>query len=136
MAIIGKDITVLLVADDVYIDLRNYRDITLVGIDAAGETWTLTERKAGGTGAQGLATIERYLVQATNGAAWQELTQAAASTVVTTSAQDVVAIHVDHIEMSEGYTHLKLTSTSTGAVFAIPHNLRYPRTPANLPALV
>ncbi len=136
MEIIGKDINVLPVADGVYVNLENYRDVTFVGVNAAGETWTLTERRADGTGAQALATIERYLVQATNGAAWQELTQAAASTVVTTSAQDVVAIHVDAIELSEGFTQLALTSTGAGTVVAIPHNLRYPRTPANLPALV
>lgn len=55
---------------------------------------------------------------------------------MTTSAQDVVAIHVDAIELSEGYSQLKLTSTSTGTVFAILHGLKYPRTPANMPAVV
>lgn len=68
MEIIGKDINVLPVADDTYVSLKNYRDVTFVGVNAAGETWTLTERKADGTGAQVLATIERYLVQVTNGA--------------------------------------------------------------------
>jgi hypothetical protein len=136
MEIIGKDINVLPVADDVYIDMERYRDVTFIGVNTAGETWTLTEQKADGTGDQVLTTIERYLVAATVGAAWQELTQAAASTVVTTSAQDVVAIHVDSIELSEGYTQVKLASTSTGTVFAIAHGLRYPRTPANLPAMV
>lgn len=136
MEILGKEINVLPVADDVYLDMRLYRDVTFVCVNAAGETWTLTERKADGTGAQVLATMERYIVSATNGAAWQELTQAVASTVVTTAAQDVAVIHVDNIEMSENYTHLKLTSTGAGTVVAILHGLRYPRTPANMPALV
>lgn len=136
MEIIGLGINVLPVADDVYIDMERYRDVTFVGVNAAGETWTLTEQKADGSGDQVLATIERYLVSATVGAAWQELTQAAASTVVTTASQDVVAIHVDAIELSENYTQVKLTSTGAGTVFAIVHGLRYPRTPANMPAMV
>lgn len=136
MEIIGKDINVLPVADDVYIDMSLYRDVTFVCVNAAGETLTLTERKADNTGAQALATIERYLVSATVGAAWQEIAQAAASTVVTTASQDVAVIHVDAIELSETYTQVKLASTSTGTVFAIVHGLRYPRTPANMPAMV
>lgn len=136
MEIIGKLINVLPVADDVYIDLQNYRAVTFVGVNTAGETWTLTEQKADGSGDQVLATMERYLVSATVGAAWQELTQAAASTIVTTAAQDVVAVTVDAIELSENYTQVKLTSTGAGTVVAIVHDLRYPRTPSNLPAMV
>lgn len=136
MEIIGKDINVLPVADDVYIDLALYRDVTWVCVNAAGETYTLTEQKADGSGDQVLTTIDRYLVSATVGAAWQELAQAAASTVVATAAQDVTIIHVDAAELSENYTQVKLASTGAGTVFAIAHGLRYPRTPANMPAMV
>lgn len=133
---IGRLFNVLPVADDVYVDLSRASGVTFVGVNTAGDTWTLTERKGDGTGAQVLATIERYLVTATVGAAWQELSQAAASTIVTTASQDVVSVFVDAIELSAGYSQLKLTSTSTGTVFAIVHDLHSCRTPSKLPAMV
>lgn len=139
MEAIGRLLNVLPVADDVYVKLRaagGAGGVTFVGVNAAGDTWTLTERKADGTGAQVLATIDRYLVAATVGAAWQELTQAVASTIVTTAAQDVVVLHVNDAELSQDYTDIKLTSTGAGTVFAILHDLHNCRTPANLPAMV
>jgi hypothetical protein len=133
---IGRLINVLPVADDVYVDLERASAVTFVGVNTAGETWTLTEQKADGSGDQVLATIERYLVSATVGAAWQELTQAAASTVVTTAAQDVVVIHVGAAELSQDYTQVKLASTGAGTVVAITHDLLQQRAPSLLPAMV
>lgn len=136
MEALGRLINVLPVADDVYVDLERAAAVTFVGVNTAGDTWTLTEQKADGSGDQVLATIERYYVSATVGAVWQLVTQAAASAVTTTSSQDVVVIHVDAAELSQDYTQVKLASTSTGTVFAITHDLLQQRTPPNLPAMV
>jgi hypothetical protein len=135
MEALGRLFNVLPVADDSYVDMKNASGVTFIGVLAAGDTWTLTEQKPDGTGDQALATIERYYTAETVGAAWVERTQAAASTVVTTSSQDVVAIHVNESELSAGYSMVKLASTSTGTVVAITHDLKVQRTPPNLPAM-
>jgi hypothetical protein len=134
---LGRVFNVLPVADDVYVYLGDADAVTFVGVLAAGDTWTLTEATAqAGTGAAVLATMTHYHVSATNGAVWQELTQAAASTIVTTASQDVVVVTVSASELSAGFDWVKLTSTSTGTVVAILHDLKVQRKPQNLPALV
>jgi hypothetical protein len=136
MEALGRLFNVLPVADDVYVDLTDAGGVTFVGVLAAGDTWTLTEQKADGSGDQVLATITRWHTAATVGAAWVLHTQAAASTVVTSSSEDVVVIEVDAAELSDTYTQVKLASTSTGTVFAIQRDLHVQRKPSNLPALV
>jgi hypothetical protein len=135
--VLGRDINVLAVADDVYVPLKDCSGVAFIGFNAAGDTWTLTEAKsAAGASSQVLATIERFHTQVTPGAAWVKGTQAAGSAVTTTGSQDVICIEVLAPELSDGYTHLKLTSTSTGTVVAIQHGLKVGRAPNNLPALV
>lgn len=136
MEALGRLFNVLPVADDVYIDLQDAGGVTFVGHNAAGDTWTLTEQKPDGSGDQVLATITRYWVSATVGAAWTLKTISANSAVTTTSSEDVVVIEVDQAELSDGYTQVKLASTSTGTVFAIQRDLAVQRKPSNLPALV
>lgn len=135
MEALGRLFNVLPVADDAYVDMKNAAGVTFIGVLAAGDTWTLTEQKPDGSGDQVLATIERYYTAATVGAAWVLHTQAAASTVVTTASEDVVCIHVNDTELSDGYSMVKLASTSTGTVFAITHDLKVQRDPVNLPAM-
>lgn len=137
MDALGREFNVLPVADDVYVDVRNCGGITFVGVNAAGDTWTLTEATTqGGAGSQVLSTLDRYFTAATVGAAWVERTQAVGSAITTTSAQDVIVIELDAIELSDGYGWVKLTSTSTGTVVAIQRDLHVQRKPANLTALV
>jgi hypothetical protein len=137
MEAIGRLFNILPVADDVYVPLKDCSAVTFVGVLTTGDTWTLTEAAdAAGTGAAVLSTIDRYLVSATVGAVWQELTQAVGSAVTTTSSQDVIAIHVSGQELSDGKDWLKLASTSTGIVIAILHDLDVRRAPAKLAALV
>lgn len=134
---LGRLFNVLPVADDVYVNLRDCGGITFVGVNAAGETWTLTEATTqGGAGSQVLATIDRYFTSATNGAAWVTRTQNVGSAVTTTSAQDVFVLELEAIELSDGYSWVKLTSTSTGTVVAIQRDLKVQRKPDNLQALV
>ena len=134
---LGRVFNVLPVADDVYVYLGDASAVSFVGFLAAGDTWTLTEAAdAAGTGAAVLPTMTHYHVSATPGAVWQELSQAAASTIVTTSAQDCVVVTISEAELSAGKDWVKLTSTSTGTVVAILHDLKVQRKPQNLPALV
>ena len=137
MRALGREFNVLSVADDVYVPLRDAGGATFVCTNTAGDTWTLTEAQdAAGTGAQVLATITSWHTSATVGAAWVRRTAAASSAVVTTSSQDVAVIEVEEADLSDGFTHIKIASTSTGTVVALLRDLSVQRAPANLPALV
>lgn len=122
--------------DNVYVNLQPAGAVTFVGYLAAGDTFTLTEATStGGAGAQVLATVTRYFTADPAGAGdWTVNTQAAASTVVTTG-DEVVLFTVRGEELSAGYTHVKVASTSTGTVSAILHDLNEMRTPSELPAV-
>lgn len=134
---LGFKFNVLPVADDVYVSLANAAAVSFVCVNAAGDTYTLTEAKdAAGTSAAVLPTITRFHVSATVGAVWAEVTQTAASTIVPTASQDVAVVTVTGPELSDTFTHVKLASTGSGTVFAILHDLYVQRAPANLPALV
>ena len=138
MEALGRLFDVVAVADDVYINLKNAGGVTFIGVLAAGDTWTATEATtAAGGSAAALSVITRSHVQTTGAGAdtWTLLTQAAASTEVTSSAQDVVAIHISADQLSAGFDYVKLASTSTGTVMAIVHDLKVQRKPTNLPAL-
>lgn len=137
MEAIGRLIDILPVADDVYVSLRDAGAVTFVGVLTTGDTWTVSEAAdAAGTGVAVLSTVDRYLVKTTVGSAWQILTQAVGSAVTTTSAQDVVAIHISAAELSAGKDWVKCASTSTGIVIAILHDLKVQRSPSLLPALI
>lgn len=137
MEAIGRLFDCLPVADDVYVSLRDAGAVTFVGVLTTGDTWTITEASdAAGTGAAVLSTVDRYLVKATVGSVWQVLTQAVGSAVTTTSAQDVVAICISGAELSAGMDWVKCTSTSTGIVVAITHDLKVQRKPSLLPAMI
>lgn len=135
---LGRVFNVLPVADDVYVSLKDAAAVSFICVNAAGDTWTLTEAAdTAGTSSAVLATLDHYYVSATVGAAWSaKITQAAASTIVTTSSQDVMVVTVHQSELSDGKTAVKLASTSTGTVVALLHDLVTQRAPANLPALV
>lgn len=137
MEALGRLFNVVTIADDVYVNLKNYGAVTFVNHLAAGDTYTLTEATAqAGTGAQVLTTITHFHKQATVGAAWEAVTQAAASTMVCTASFDVCVLTVHGSELSAGYNWIKLASTSTGLVTAILHDLAVARNPVNLTALV
>lgn len=137
MEALGRLFNVLAVADDAYVPMKDASAVTFVTHLAAGDTYTLTEATtAAGGSAQVLTTITRFHRQATVGAAWERVTQAAASTMVLSASYDVGVLTIDATELSDGYKYLKLASTSTGTVVAILHDLLVQRAPANLPALV
>jgi hypothetical protein len=134
---LGAAFNVLANADDIYVPLANAASVSFVCVNAGGDTYTLTEAKdAAGTSAAVLPTITRFYAQATNGAVWAEVTQAAASTFAPSSSQDVAVVTVSGVELSDTFTHVKLAATGAGTVLAILHGLMVQRAPANLPALV
>lgn len=133
MEALGRLLDVYPIADDVYINLANAGGVTFIGYFAAGDTWTLTEAKtAAGGSAAVLTTITRWHSRVTLTDPWVLNTQAAASTVVSTASQDVVCIEVEEAELSDDFSYVKLTSTSTGLVTAILRDLQIQRKPANL----
>jgi hypothetical protein len=136
---LGRVFNVIPVADNVYVNLKDASAVTFVCYIDGGDTFTLTEAtSAGGGGAQVLATLTRYYTSSGVGTGtWTKRTQAAGSTVVTpdSTAQDAMVVTVNATELSDGFTHLKLASTSTGTVVAITHDLTVQRDPANLPAV-
>jgi len=137
MEALGRLFDIVPVADAVFINVKDCGGITFVGVLAAGDTWTLQEADAASGGTeQDLVVIDHSYVQTTGAGAdtWTKLTQTAAATEVTSSAQDAVVIHVDVEELSDGFKFLKLTSTSTGTVTAILTDLKVQRAAANLPA--
>lgn len=137
MEALGRRFNVLPVADDVYVSLKDASAVTFIGVNTAGETWTLTEATtAAGGSAAVLATMTHYYTSITVGAVWVERSQAAASTIVTTASQDVLAVTINAEELSDTMKYVKLTSTGAGTVVAILHDLTVQRKPANLPALV
>lgn len=136
MEALGRVLNVYAVADDVYISMRDCSAVTFVCVNTSGDTYTLTEAKdAAATGAQVLATMTRFHVQATVGAVWAEVTQAAASTIVPTASQDVAVVTISGAELSDTYDYVKLASTGAGTVVAITHDLASQRKPANLALL-
>lgn len=135
MEALGRLVNVLASADDSYINMRNARGVLFVANQATPETLTLTEaRDNAGTGAQVLATIDRYYSSATNGATWTLRTQTAAGTIVT-QADDIVAVDIMATELSDGFTHVKLAGSGSGVIVGITHDLHVQRAPQNLPAI-
>lgn len=141
MEALGRLFNCNLVADAKYINMVQCEGITfccyLAG--AAGDTYTLTEAKtyAGGS-AQALATITRWWTSTGDGSdVWTLHTQAAASTVVAAAAatSNAVIIEVDAVELSDGFTYVKLASTGAGLVNAFQRDLHVKRNPANLPLI-
>lgn len=132
---LGRVFDILYVADGVAVNLKNAGAVTFVGQLDAGDTFTVTESDALAGSYAALATITQYHTVAKAGTgAWATTTQAAGSTAVTADTK-VVAFTISAEELSDGKSFLKCTSTSTGTVTAILHDLKVQRKPANLPVV-
>lgn len=132
---LGRVFNVLAVGDGVGINLRRAAAVTFVCQLDAGDTFTVTESDALAGSYTALATVTQFYTAAKAGTgAWTKNTQAAASTVVTADTR-VAVFTVSAEELSDTKDFIKCTSTSTGTVVAILHDLLPPRAPANLPAV-
>jgi len=118
----------------------------------SGDNATLTLQEAtssAGAGAQNLAVIDHYWLKKnatptddlTGAEVWVEVTQAAAATVVATSADyELFAIPVLAEDLSAGFSYVNLSAGETAATqiagsLAVVQGLKVERNPANLPAL-
>jgi hypothetical protein len=137
MEILGRHINPVAIADNVYVNLQDASGVSFLCFlaGAVGDTYTLTEAKdAAGTGAQVLATMDRFYTSNGIGGVWTKRTQAAASTVVTAAAaaQNGMVVEIEATELSDTYKYVKLASTGAGLVTAILRDLTVQRAPANL----
>lgn len=133
---LGRVFNIIPVADGVEVNLRDAGAVTFVCVGAS-DTYTLQESIGAAGTPRNLAVIERVSeATASDGSvAWVDREQAAAATVVA-GATDVVSVFtVRADQLSDDYTHVDVTSTSTGLVYAITHDLHTQRKPSNLPAL-
>lgn len=131
---LGRVLNIIPIADAVYVSLKDAEAVTFVMYKSGGDTATITEATAAaGTSAQVLAKITDVYTSDGVGGVWTKVTQAAGSAYV--AAADCVAFTVSAEQLSDGFKYIKCASTSTGVVYAITHDLKVQRTPANLPAL-
>lgn len=138
---LGRLINPVAIGDNVYVSLKQAGGVTFLCYlaAAAGDTYTLTEAKdAAGTGAQVLATINRYYVSNGVGGVWTKKTQANGSTVVTlaVTGENGMVLEIEGTELSDGYKYVKLASTGAGLVTPILRDLVVQRAPANLASVV
>lgn len=136
MEALGRLFNVIAVADGVLVPMKDHGGVAFVCYLATGDTFTLQEAQdAAGTGAQDLAVIDHFYGGNGVGGAWTRRTQVAAA-AVTIAADDCVVIEVEADRLTDGFTHLKITSTGAGTVVAIPRDLLTQRRASNLAALV
>ena len=137
---LGRLFNVIAVAaDTVWVPMDRGAAVTFVCFLGAGDTFTVQQATAAaGTGNTNLATITQYYTSDGVGGAWAKQTQAAgaAVTVAGTAGLDCAVFTIGADELGDGYTHINCTSTSTGTVVAIVHDLYVQRAPQNLRALV
>lgn len=134
---LGRVFNVVPTGDAAYVSMKSAAGITFLCVGANAETFTLAEAKdAAGTGSQSLATITQYYSNsaAVGATAWVKEAIAAGAVVTTTTAKPVAVIHVAMAELSDTYDYLRVSSSSTGTVVAILHDLVVQRAPANLVA--
>lgn len=136
---LGRVFNVIPVADGVYCPLAPGTAVSFICYLAAGDTYTVqSAQNAGGTGAANLAVVDHFFDSTGVGGAWSKVTQAAAATVVNdgTAGHDASVFTINANSLPAGHTHVKCTSTSTGTVVALLHDLVVQRSPEKLPALV
>lgn len=137
MHALGRLLNVVPVADGVEVNLRDATGVTFVCVGANAETFTIAEATdAAGTGAATLSTVTTYYTNSASAGAtaWARVDQAASGVITTTTALPVAVIEIDAAELSAGFDYIRCTSSSTGTVVAILHDLTVQRTPANLAA--
>ena len=135
---LGRVFNVIAVADGVNVDLTNASAVTFVCYLDAGDTFTVQEHVGAAGAGQDLDVVDHYYTSSGVGGAWAKQTQTADAAVVISGATnlDAAVFTVLASSLSDTYTHVDCTSTSTGTVVAILHDLSVQRAPENLAALV
>lgn len=135
MEALGRLFNLVPTADGVFVNLKNASGVTFIGVKAGGDTYTV-QSSATASGGADLDTVRAWYENASadGSTVWtKHADQVADAAVVSTAA--VVAVHVSANSLPDGHAYVKCTSTSTGLVYAIVHDLAVQRTPANLVAL-
>jgi hypothetical protein len=130
---LGRVFNIIPTASGVEVNLRDAGAVTFVCV--GDDTYTLQESVGAAGTPQNLAVIERYSTNASaaGASAWVDGEQAAAATFDPNAAVGVFTVRAD--QLTDGYTHVDVTATATGLVYAITHDLHTQRKPSNLPAL-
>lgn len=135
---LGNVFNVIAVADGVAFSLKDAEAVTFVCYLDAGDTFTVQEGQAAFANNQDLDVIDHYYTSSGVGGAWTKQTQVADAAVTISGAAnlDCAVFTVFADQLSDGYEEVDCTSTSTGTVVAILHDLSVKRAAQNLPALV
>lgn len=132
---LGRVFNLIPTADGVFVNLQNASGVTFIGVKSGGDTYTV-QSSATASGGADLDTVVHWYenANADGSTAWtRHADQTADAAVVSTAA--VVAIEVSANSLPDGHKYVKCTSTSTGLVYAIVHDLDVQRKPSNLAAL-
>lgn len=140
---LGRNFNVIPVADGVEVSLKEASGVTFICNGADAETFTVAEAEdAAGTNAQNLAVLTHHYTNASAAGAnkWTRdptdgTEYTATAVVTTTTALPVAAIEVNAKSLSDGFTYVRCSSSATGTVMAIVHDLNVQRAPINLNAL-
>lgn len=139
---LGRVINVVPVAAAAWINVKDAGAVTIIGTNASGETYTLTEAKdASGTSAKSPtnANITHYYTTSVSGAnPWVEHIITAANTTGAVGGSGVLAVvafSVDTKALDPGFPYIKVAPTGSGTVFAILHDLDVQRRPSLLAAV-
>lgn len=131
---LGRLFNVVAAASGIHIPMSQASGITFFSfLDAGTQTITLRE-SIDGASEQTLATISKYYKGPGIGGTWTkvDVSPAANNIDLTTDAtNDCISLFVSAAELSDGFNCLELTASS-GTCFAILHDLRVQRDPANL----
>jgi len=130
---LGRVFNIIPTADGVEVNLRDAGAVTFVCVGA--DTYTLQESVGAAGTPQDLPIVERVYANANadGSTAWTLAEQAASKDVVVAAGVKVFTVRAD--ELTDGYTHVDVSSAATGLVYAITHDLHTQRKPSNLPAL-
>jgi hypothetical protein len=137
---LGRVLNVVPTADAAWVSLRHAAAVTFIGVGA--DTYTLDQATdSSGTGNANLTVITHhyYSSGAVGQTAWArspasgELASAV-DNIVTTDA--MIALHVSANSLDDGFSHVRCSSTSSGLVVAILHDLNMQRSPEYLPVPV
>jgi len=136
MDALGRIFNVTPTADAAWVALKEASAVTFVCVGADAETFTLQEaQNSGGTGAASLLTLARYSKNsgAVGATAWVRDNAPTTAAVVTTATAYPVAVFTVHqSELSDGFTHVRVSSSASGTVVAFVHDLIVARAPENL----
>lgn len=124
-------------ADNVYFSLVDAGGITFYGYEVTtASVLTLTfSSDAAGSATSTPAVVNHYYgkTAGTSGGVWHRTAQTASNVVTkSNSGEDSVAIEVLASMCPDGKPYVKCDINGSGIVFAVLHDLAFPRTPANL----